>query len=118
MRRKSKTITAILTLGLLLAGGAAQATCVQFGKVARLYTNMVPANSFSYVYILPRTTGVPTHGYYYRVPGTQIDGLTTVVGATASDKTVRIQGNSSSCPGSGTWRFGGTLETVNVYGHY
>ncbi len=101
----------------LSAQGAA-AACQQYGKVARFYSSVAGSSDFSYVYILPRTKSVATFGYYYLIEAEDANTLFAVSAASASHQTVRIVGAASSCPTSGTWRFGGKLESIFVFALY
>ena len=101
-----------------LSAQMAVAACQQYGKVVRFYSTVAGSSDFSYVYILPRTTSIVTFGYYYRVNAEDANALFAVSAASASRQTVRITGTASSCPTTGTWRYGGLLDNIYVYAQY
>ena len=118
MRLKKLWFGCCTAIFVALSAQGAAAACVQYGKVVRFYTTVAGSNDISYVYILRRTTSIVTFGYYYRINANESSTLFAIAAASASRQTVRLAGSASSCPTTGTWRYGGLLETINVYAQY
>jgi hypothetical protein len=84
-----------------------------YGKVFYIYSNNVHASSnYGYIYITPHTT-LPTYCYYYYTNNKE--ALAAIAAAQAAGKTVYAWGSASSCPSSGTYRYGGVLYGFRIY---
>ena len=118
MRMKKLWLGCAAAIFVALSAQGAAAACVQYGKVVRFYTAVAGSNDFSYVYILPRTSSIVTYGYYFRINADESSSLSAIAAASASRQTVRLAGSASSCPTTGTWRYGGVLLSINVYAQF
>ena len=91
-------------------------SCIIAGRPVRYLAN--PAGDYSYLYMVPRTTGVPSFGYYFQVPDS--DGSLSDLLASPQLRrqvTVKVDGDEN-CPTSGLWRYGGVVQWSYVYGLY
>lgn len=86
----------------------AEALCGQYGYVARVSTQ--PGTSYSYIYL--RTGGVVN--YYYQFSTNDSKLIDAALNAVVTRARVYIRGNASSCPTTGTGRYGGVVDYFAV----
>ena len=103
---------------VVLASSPSQASCLIYGKIVRLYSNVSAATPYSYVYIMPQTTGISTNAYYFYVGPDEATALATITAAAAANQKVRAVGNASACQTTGTWRYAGRLTTIYLFSLY
>ena len=106
MYKHSKGIA--LGLAAMVLSGASYATCVTSGRVATIWSYN---QDYAYVGIRPTSTyGTDYVNYYFvRNYHTVWDALNS---AAASDEAVYVSGDASSCPTTGTIRYGGNATYV------
>lgn len=109
------TILAVAATMTLATVGSASAACNVYGKIYRAFANSSGSNDYAYVYVIQQTTVMPNFTYYFRMPEDK-DAVADVIAVSAAgDIKVRIIGSASSCPTTGTWRYGGVV--LQAYGY-
>lgn len=109
--KKLSLSAAMLALGIGVAGQAS-ALCTVYGSVHRAYVNDAEGSQF---YVIPRTGGMPTFNYWFRVSPNAPVVRDLLMEAQSSGDNVWIRGNAGSCPTSGTYRYGGYATIAQVY---
>ncbi|OPY65510.1 MAG: hypothetical protein A4E63_02941 [Syntrophorhabdus sp. PtaU1.Bin050] len=115
MKTRGMLVGILVMLSIVfMSFSSADATCYQYGKIQ--YISSPVATGTVYVYMAPSTSSVPYVYYYYTMPASYAytAGLTTLNGAMAANNTVAIYGSATSCPTTGTYRYGGVI-TGTVY---
>jgi len=106
-----KKIALITLFGASFLGlsNAANATCSFSGKVERVYQNATT----TYVYMLPNTA---LNSSYYRYFKTTDPDLSRAIHAAHDDNNyINVRGNATSCPSTGSARYGGWVSNVTRY---
>jgi hypothetical protein len=107
---KIKKLMFILAMVTMAAAwsGSVLADCVQIGKVVH-----VRQDGGTGFYYISRDTPLPT--YYYFFNTTDPEFTVTLMAAQAGNLTVKIVGDATSCPTSGTTRDGGKILKMETY---
>ncbi len=84
--------------------GVAQASCTYQGQILQIYTN----GSTTYVYVAPSFAGSPMPSYVGYFTTTDPEMMNAL--ASGVTRGTYIVGNATSCPTSGTYRYGGVLS--------
>ena len=109
---------AVIATALVLASSPSYASCSVYGKIVRLFANVAASTPYTYVYVMPQTTGIQSYTHYFYVGPNEATALATVTAAAAANQKVRIVGNASACKTSGTWRYGGKVTSMNLFTLY
>ena len=100
-----------LTAAVLLSPIAVQATCIVTGPIVRV-TAYDDSSSTTGCYIYQRNSALAS--YYYYTVTTDDDMCSNAVVAATTAVDVQIVGNAASCPTTGTARYAGTLNYINI----
>ena len=100
-----------LTAAVLLSPIAVQATCTVIGPIVRV-TTWDDSSSSTGCYIYQRNSALAS--YYYYTATTDDDMCSNAVVAATTAVDVQIVGNAASCPTTGTARYAGTLNYINI----
>ena len=116
MKNTIRTVAAIAFAGAaLLSANAATASCYSgFVKVAQVYqgTNAV-GTPYAYVYGVPEHSTLPSTVYYFYTADTT--AITQANLAQQNHESIAIYGNATSCPTSGSYLYGGTIQYIYDY---
>jgi hypothetical protein len=116
MKNTIRTVAAIAFAGAaLLSASVATASCYSgFVKVAQVYqgTNAV-GTPFAYVYGVPEHSVLPSTVYYFYTADTT--AITQANSAQQNHESIAIYGNATSCPTSGSYLYGGTIQYMYDY---
>jgi hypothetical protein len=106
-----KSVILALTAGSALLSMTAQATCTINGPIVRV-TTYADAYTSTGCYIYIRTSALSSFYYYSRSTDDNICTNAVVAATTGVDTT--LQGNTASCPTSGTSRYQGDTNYLVV----
>ena len=116
MKNAIRTVAALAFAGAaLLSANAAYASCSSgFVKVAEVYqgTNAV-GTPYAYVYGVPEHSLLPSTVYYFYTSDTTAIGQ--LFAAEQNHESIYITGNATSCPTTGTYLYGGTIQYIYDY---
>lgn len=114
---KLKNAIFVILASLLTVGqvSKANATCTQEGKIVRSVSTL---NGVIYFYIAPPTSGLTPFNMYYLVKESDSVNANMLLAALAGGHRVTVLGSAISCPTTGSTRFGGEVQTVNVLPRY
>ncbi|OPY64777.1 MAG: hypothetical protein A4E62_02803 [Syntrophorhabdus sp. PtaU1.Bin002] len=116
MKTRGMLVGILVALSIVfMSFSSADATCSQYGKIQ--YISTPTATGTMYVYIAPYGYSVPYFYYYYTMPVSYgyTAGISTLTAAYAGNMTVSLSGNASTCPTSGTYRYGGAISSVTTW---
>ena len=105
-------VGALIAAFMVLTSSPSQASCSIYGKIVRLYSNVSAATPYSYVYVMPQTTGIRAYAHYFYLGPDEVTALPAITAAAAANQKVRVVGDASACKTSGTWRYAGRLTSV------
>lgn len=114
-------ITAKVLISTLAIAGAsvsaldtAQASCATgFVNVVGVYEYASNGSPYGYVYAIPEHALFPSYAYYFYSPNAT--GLAQARIALQNHNTLYLTGDTSACPTTGTYRYGGTLTSTYAY---
>ena len=109
MNFKKLTMLCSMSAISLIGIGAANAACTYSGKVTSSYQNA----STTWAYVVP--ANAIYSAYYYWFTTTDPDIAQSIHNAQGSGDYTTIYGNATSCPTTGTARYGGVLSAVQEY---
>ena len=116
MKNTIRTIAALAFAGIaLLSANAATASCYSgFVKVAEVYqgTNAV-GTPYAYVYAVPEHSLLPSTVYYFYTSDTA--AIVQANSAQQNHESIAIYGSATSCPTSGSYLYGGTIQYISAY---
>jgi len=116
MKNAIRTVAALAFAGAaLLSASAANASCNSgWVKVIEVYqaTNAV-GTPYAYVYTAAEHTPLPTSSYYFYTADTT--AITRFAGARQTNQTIYVNGSATTCPTSGAYLYGGTVQYVYDY---
>ncbi|MBK8637280.1 MAG: hypothetical protein IPN92_02970 [Chromatiaceae bacterium] len=115
MKPKNAIFVIMASILIVSQVGRANATCTQEGKIAR---SVSTTNGVIYFYIAPPTSGLTPFNMYFLVGETDASNANMLLAALAGGHRVSVLGNATSCPTTGSNRFGGEVQTVNVLPRY
>ena len=75
-------------------------------------TNAV-GTPYAYVYAVPEHSTLPSTVYYFYTSDTT--AITQINSAQQTHESIAIYGNATSCPTSGTYLYGGTIQYLYDY---
>jgi len=109
MKIKNLAIATLVALGSLIATEA-NASCSISGKIERVYTN----SNATYAYVIPLTAISNSYYHYFY---TTDDTVAAALQAAKADGNayVNVNGSASTCPTTGTARFGGVISSFTRY---
>lgn len=108
MNIRKLAIVSLIGMGTML-GHEANAACSINGKVERIWQS----GTTTYVYLLPITSLNSTFYHYFVTTNAALREAAHA--AHDGNKYVNVNGNATSCPTSGTARYGGNIDTITRY---
>ncbi|BBL75028.1 hypothetical protein [Methylomagnum ishizawai] len=108
MNIKGFVINSVLVVIAMLGINEAYAVCSTYGQVEQYWTN----GTTCYAYVSPATSLHP-HPYYYYFSSTDPELCDAIFNA--KHQTGYISGNATSCPTTGSLRYGGVAS--GIYAH-
>lgn len=98
----------------LAAASNAYALCGSgHSKITDVYTYNVNGSTYGYVYTVPEHQSLPSVNTYF-VTYNQ-NALTQAMMAKQNNQSLYIYGDAGSCPSSGSYRYGGTINYLYNY---
>ena len=116
MKNAIRTAAALAFAGAaLLSANAANASCNSgFVNVTEVYQGTTAVGTpYAYVYGVPEHSVLPTTVYYFYTNDTS--AIAQLFAAGQNHESIYITGNATSCPTTGSYRYGGTIQYIYDY---
>jgi hypothetical protein len=116
MKKTTNTLAALAFAGVaLLSANAANASCGSgFVKLTQVFQGTTAVGTpFAYAYGVPEHYVLPSTVYYFYTNDTS--AITQLFAAEQNHESIFITGNATSCPTTGTYLFGGTIQYIYDY---
>jgi hypothetical protein len=111
---KSLGMLTAISLSSILTVNNAYALCSSgFAKVSDVYTYNVNGSVTGYIYTVPEHQSLPSVNTYFYTANQF--ALTQAMLAKQNNQSLYIYGDASTCPTSGTYHYGGTVNYLYDY---